>query len=132
MRNIYTILVSVLFALVAGLGSAKLDSGVEIYSDTNDSQLVAYNAVEDAVEYVSETSRQIIVPRLVSGTPVLRNIESRRIYDPLFKLSAVSSRSKTSIVPPLSTSTGIQSVSVLECGVKTSSRLLYYLETIII
>ncbi len=130
MRNIYTILVSVLFALVAGLGSAKLDAGVEIYSDVDDSQLVAYNAVEDAVEYVSETSRQIIVPRLVSGIPVLRNIESRRIYDPLFKLSAVSSRSKTSTVLPLST--GIQSVSVLECGVKTSSRLLYYLETIII
>ena len=130
MRNIYTILVSVLFALVAGLGSAKLDAGVEIYSDVDDSQLVAYNAVEDAVEYVSETSRQIIVPRLGSGIPVLRNIESRRIYDPLFKLSAVSSRSKTSTVLPLST--GIQSVSVLECGVKTSSRLLYYLETIII
>lgn len=130
MRNIYTILVSVLFALVAGLGSAKLDAGVEIYSDVDDSQLVAYNAVEDAVEYVSETSRQIIVPRLVSGIPVLRNIESRRIYDPLFKLSAVSSRSKTSTVLPLST--GIQSVSVLECGVKTSSRLLYYLETIVI
>ncbi len=130
MRNIYTILVSVLFALDAGLGSAKLDAGVEIYSDIDDSQLVAYNAVEDAVEYVSETSRQIIVPRLVSGIPVLRNIESRRIYDPLFKLSAVSSRSKTSTVLPLST--GIQSVSVLECGVKTSSRLLYYLETIII
>ncbi len=55
MRNIYTILVSVLFALVAGLGSAKLDAGVEIYSDIDDSQLVAYNAVEDAVEYVSET-----------------------------------------------------------------------------